>query len=295
MVKSNTFDRIPQIIRFNDYIEVTQAHEYDRRADKPWTRLTPKDKAAIRKELNEFKSSEMEVHESSRHLTRWVTCPFSFPKVTSPEACPSNSRSDLKGSFSGFTGPDSCKVEVVASAHRSERRRSRFTWSLDWWRPEIVSPPCWCCSDDVPPVYGRFGSFGSVGIFSQVPPDSCRLDADTLDVAISSVCVALLCRQGQEFWKISSFSAAITARFVIVFWYSFCFCFFFFLRVSATSIGVIGNPGFPTRTCSASCLLPGSRSSSPQPGTWAPRCHPQLLGVLVTDVSTRTAVIYCFS
>ncbi|KAK3852598.1 hypothetical protein Pcinc_040821, partial [Petrolisthes cinctipes] len=29
------------IIRFNDYIEVTQAHEYDRRADKPWTRLTP--------------------------------------------------------------------------------------------------------------------------------------------------------------------------------------------------------------------------------------------------------------
>ena len=60
-----------QIIRFNDYIEVTQAHEYDRRADKPWTRLTPKDKAAIRKELNEFKSSEMEVHESSRHLTRF--------------------------------------------------------------------------------------------------------------------------------------------------------------------------------------------------------------------------------
>ncbi|XP_021915657.1 phosphatase and actin regulator 3 isoform X3 [Zootermopsis nevadensis] len=60
-----------KIIRFNDYIEVTQAHEYDRRADKPWTRLTPKDKAAIRKELNEFKSSEMEVHEDSRHLTRF--------------------------------------------------------------------------------------------------------------------------------------------------------------------------------------------------------------------------------
>ncbi|OAD61368.1 Phosphatase and actin regulator 1 [Eufriesea mexicana] len=59
-----------KIIRFNDYIEVTQAHDYDRRADKPWTRLTPKDKAAIRKELNEFKSSEMAVHEDSRHLTR---------------------------------------------------------------------------------------------------------------------------------------------------------------------------------------------------------------------------------
>lgn len=60
-----------KIIRFNDYIEVTQAHDYDRRADKPWTRLTPKDKAAIRKELNEFKSSEMSVHENSRHLTRF--------------------------------------------------------------------------------------------------------------------------------------------------------------------------------------------------------------------------------
>lgn len=60
-----------KIIRFNDYIEVTQAQDYDRRADKPWTRLTPKDKAAIRKELNDYKSNEMEVHEGSRHLTRF--------------------------------------------------------------------------------------------------------------------------------------------------------------------------------------------------------------------------------
>lgn len=60
-----------KIIRFNDYIEVTQAQDYDRKADKPWTRLTAKDKAAIRKELNEFKSSEMAVHEDSRHLTRF--------------------------------------------------------------------------------------------------------------------------------------------------------------------------------------------------------------------------------
>lgn len=59
-----------RIIRFNDYVEVTDASDYDRRADKPWTRLTPKDKAAIRKELNEFKSSEMEVHQDSRHMTR---------------------------------------------------------------------------------------------------------------------------------------------------------------------------------------------------------------------------------
>ncbi|XP_056149210.1 phosphatase and actin regulator 1-like [Lampris incognitus] len=58
------------LIRFCDYVEVSDAQDYDRRADKPWTRLTAADKAAIRKELNDFKSNEMEVHESSRHLTR---------------------------------------------------------------------------------------------------------------------------------------------------------------------------------------------------------------------------------
>uniref|UniRef100_A0A3B4ANZ8 Phosphatase and actin regulator n=1 Tax=Periophthalmus magnuspinnatus TaxID=409849 RepID=A0A3B4ANZ8_9GOBI len=59
-----------RILRFNEYVEVTDASNYDRRADKPWTRLTPADKAAIRKELNEFKSREMEVHEDSKHFTR---------------------------------------------------------------------------------------------------------------------------------------------------------------------------------------------------------------------------------
>ncbi|XP_069051553.1 phosphatase and actin regulator 4B isoform X4 [Lepisosteus oculatus] len=60
-----------KILRFHEYVEVTDAHDYDRRADKPWTKLTPADKAAIRKELNEFKSSEMEVHEDSRIYTRF--------------------------------------------------------------------------------------------------------------------------------------------------------------------------------------------------------------------------------
>ncbi|XP_041107426.1 phosphatase and actin regulator 2-like [Polyodon spathula] len=59
-----------RILRFNEYVEVTDAKDYDRRADKPWTRLTPADKAAIRKELNEFKSTEMEVHEDSKRFTR---------------------------------------------------------------------------------------------------------------------------------------------------------------------------------------------------------------------------------
>ncbi|KAA3676967.1 uncharacterized protein DEA37_0007738 [Paragonimus westermani] len=61
-----------RIIRFNDYVEMTDADVYDRRADKPWTRLTPRDKADIRRELNEFKANEMSVHEESRHHTRYL-------------------------------------------------------------------------------------------------------------------------------------------------------------------------------------------------------------------------------
>ncbi|XP_016343051.1 phosphatase and actin regulator 4A-like isoform X5 [Sinocyclocheilus anshuiensis] len=60
-----------KILRFHEYVESTHARDYDRRADKPWTKLTPADKAAIRKELNEYKSSEMEVHEKSRIYTRF--------------------------------------------------------------------------------------------------------------------------------------------------------------------------------------------------------------------------------
>ncbi|EJW82071.1 phosphatase and actin regulator [Wuchereria bancrofti] len=60
-----------QIIKFNDYVEVTEAEAYDRKADKPWTRLTPVDKALIRKELNDFKATEMDVHEESRIFTRY--------------------------------------------------------------------------------------------------------------------------------------------------------------------------------------------------------------------------------
>ncbi|XP_015277484.1 PREDICTED: phosphatase and actin regulator 2 isoform X3 [Gekko japonicus] len=60
-----------RILRFNEYVGVMDSPDYDRRADKPWARLTPADKAAIRKELNEFKSTEMEVHEESRQFTRF--------------------------------------------------------------------------------------------------------------------------------------------------------------------------------------------------------------------------------
>uniref|UniRef100_A0A673FZX0 Uncharacterized protein n=1 Tax=Sinocyclocheilus rhinocerous TaxID=307959 RepID=A0A673FZX0_9TELE len=35
-----------RILRFNEYVEVTEAKDYDRRADKPWTKLTPADKVS---------------------------------------------------------------------------------------------------------------------------------------------------------------------------------------------------------------------------------------------------------
>ena len=35
-----------KIIKFCDYIEVSQAEMYDRKTDKPWTRLTPRDKVS---------------------------------------------------------------------------------------------------------------------------------------------------------------------------------------------------------------------------------------------------------
>ncbi|KAA0190798.1 Phosphatase and actin regulator 1 [Fasciolopsis buskii] len=67
-----TVDELKQrrIIRFNEYVEMSEADAYDRRADKPWTRLTPRDKADIRRELNEFKATEMTVHAESRQFTR---------------------------------------------------------------------------------------------------------------------------------------------------------------------------------------------------------------------------------
>ncbi|OAF68727.1 hypothetical protein A3Q56_03530, partial [Intoshia linei] len=60
-----------RIIKFNEYIEVTSIDNYDRTADKPWTRLTSDDKAVIRRELNEYKSTEMDVHENSKYMTRY--------------------------------------------------------------------------------------------------------------------------------------------------------------------------------------------------------------------------------
>jgi len=43
-----------KIIKFSDYYEVTEAMAYDRRADKPWTRLSAKDKVSNLTYLNTF-------------------------------------------------------------------------------------------------------------------------------------------------------------------------------------------------------------------------------------------------
>jgi len=58
-------------IKFSDYIEVKEVEAYDRSGDKPWMRLTAAEKAMIRKELNEFKAREMDVHAESKAFTRF--------------------------------------------------------------------------------------------------------------------------------------------------------------------------------------------------------------------------------
>ena len=60
-----------KVLKWHEYVEVYEIQNYDRRGDKPWTRLTPTDKASIRKELNEFKANEMQVHEDSKRFTRF--------------------------------------------------------------------------------------------------------------------------------------------------------------------------------------------------------------------------------
>ena len=43
------------VIKFEEYVDVYEIQYVDRKADKPWTRLTATEKASIRKELNQYK------------------------------------------------------------------------------------------------------------------------------------------------------------------------------------------------------------------------------------------------
>lgn len=64
-------DLIDKRIIFNEYVDIYDIESFDRRADKPWLRLTQYDKATIRRELNEYKEHEMPVHEDSKRYTRF--------------------------------------------------------------------------------------------------------------------------------------------------------------------------------------------------------------------------------
>lgn len=57
-----------KVLRFSDYTEVAAADDYDRKPKK--VALDQKQKLRIRKELNEYKLTEMEVHPASRHMVR---------------------------------------------------------------------------------------------------------------------------------------------------------------------------------------------------------------------------------
>lgn len=62
------------VLKFNEYVDVYDVHaadDYDRSADKPWTRLTNADKIAIKRELNQYKRDEMQVHSESKKNTRF--------------------------------------------------------------------------------------------------------------------------------------------------------------------------------------------------------------------------------
>lgn len=73
------------LIRFSDYVEVADAQDYDRRADKPWTRLTAADKVSRGREKRRSLSvgravalpqPYLKTAASSKLLTGaiWVTC-----------------------------------------------------------------------------------------------------------------------------------------------------------------------------------------------------------------------------
>lgn len=69
-------------LRFSSYVYVGEAESYNRKIDRPWLRLTPAEKEAIRWELNKFKSLEMEVHKDSKHMTRFhPDPPWQTPRV----------------------------------------------------------------------------------------------------------------------------------------------------------------------------------------------------------------------
>lgn len=57
-------------VLFNNYVDIYEVDDYDRKIEKTWTRLSQLEKLSIRCELNDFKTREMKVHRDSRQNTR---------------------------------------------------------------------------------------------------------------------------------------------------------------------------------------------------------------------------------
>lgn len=78
-----------KILRFNEYVEVTDAQDYDRRADKPWTKLTPADKVIESVLAPDGKGSQTRVFHAKGCEPRtfalflWLHL-FIFPSATPP-------------------------------------------------------------------------------------------------------------------------------------------------------------------------------------------------------------------
>lgn len=66
------------LIRFSDYVEVAKAQDYDRRADKPWTRLSAADKVRVGHTMLIFTTWV----PKQVHVNRIIKIPNIFPQIT---------------------------------------------------------------------------------------------------------------------------------------------------------------------------------------------------------------------
>lgn len=72
-----------KILRFHEYVECTHAHDYDRRADKPWTKLTPADKVR----LNTSSPTTQDTHTHTLHPSLLGSCSLELLSKREPKPC----------------------------------------------------------------------------------------------------------------------------------------------------------------------------------------------------------------
>ena len=71
-----------KILKFEEYVDVYEVPNIERKAEKPWTKLTPQDKADIRKELNEYKVKYSLIHWTCNSFQDH--CHWESERVASP-------------------------------------------------------------------------------------------------------------------------------------------------------------------------------------------------------------------